>query len=145
MNPISCCAVFRCHVPGSRYRTRCLESRPVPGPGLAFRGGGFCRLIVIAGEGSIKCNELYCGFSVAAGAVPPGAGAGAAGGRRRLGPPRPPAAPIYSSRQTVNDTVGRRGFIRLRETTFILPIRSRGGGVLVMPDTQELVILLEKD
>ena len=57
MNPISCCAVFRCHVPGSRYRTRCLESRPVPGPGLAFRGGGFCRLIVIAGEGSIKCNE----------------------------------------------------------------------------------------
>jgi hypothetical protein len=57
----------------------------------------------------------------------------------------PPAAPIYSSRQTVNDTVGRRGFIRLRETTFILTIRSHGGGVLVMPDTQELVILLEKD
>ena len=36
-------------------------------------------MIVIAGEGSIKCNELNCGFSVAAGAVPPGAGAGAAG------------------------------------------------------------------
>ena len=42
-------------------------------------------------------------------------------------------------------TVGHRGFIRLRETTFILTISSHGGGVLVMPDTQERVILREKD
>ena len=72
-----------------------------------------------------------------------GAAIGAAGGSDRIGPT---AAPIYSgSRQTVNDSVCRRGFIRLRETTFILTIRSHGGGVLVMPYTQERVILRGKD
>jgi hypothetical protein len=35
--------------------------------------------------------------------------------------------------------------MRLRETTFILTISSHCGGVLVMPDTQERVILREKD